>query len=113
MTASSVNDKYYPEVGTPLYLYQRTGNMWVDDVKRPATVIAVSKTHVTVQRAKCIFNGIRYYDTLADDIVPDPQGEVMELSWAPKKKKWQIDKYKSGYPEYACFGKYEYAPYLN
>lgn len=106
-------EKFYPEVGTPLYLQQSTGNGWVDMCKYPYTVIAVSKSHITIQRAKLIFNGPQYYDTVADDIQPDPFGEILELSWAPKKGRWQIDRYKTGYPQIAYFGQYMHQPYLN
>ena len=124
-------EKYYPKVGTPLYLHQRTGNCFVDDVKRPYTVIAVSKQHVVIQGCKLIapiyhccgnpyldrpdLEGQRvfFYDTVAESIEPDPEGEILELNWAPKKGCWQIDTYKTGYPQIAKFGKYEHFPYLN
>ena len=96
--------KFYPEIGTKLYLSQRTGNYYVDMVKTPYTVIGVSSGKVLVQECQLIFNGPRYYDTIADDIKADPNGEVLTLSWAPKKERWQIDKYKTGYPSVAFFG---------
>ena len=108
-----VNEKYYPQVGEHLYLSQVTGHYYVDIVKRPYTVIEVNKNEVKVQSCKLIFNGVRYYDTVADDIEEDKEGEILTLHWAPKKKKWQIDKYNTGYPEYAYFGKWEHFPYLD
>jgi hypothetical protein len=105
--------KFYPEVGTKLYLSQRTGNYYVDMVKTPYTVIGVSSGKVLVQECQLIFNGPRYYDTIADDIKADPNGEVLTLSWAPKKERWQIDKHKTGYPSIAFFGKWEYYPYID
>lgn len=105
--------KTYPKVDDKLYLQQRTGNMYVDEVKRPYTVIGVTPSAVRVQACKLIFNGPRYYDTMPDMIEADPEGEILELHWAPSKGKWQIDKYGSGYPEYAYFGRWEYHPYLN
>ena len=105
--------KFYPEVGTKLYLSQRTGNYYVDMVKTPYTVIGVSSGKVLVQECQLIFNGPRYYDTIADDIKADPNGEVLTLSWAPKKERWQIDKYKTGYPSVAFFGAWEPQPYLD
>ncbi len=72
--------KFYPEVGTKLYLSQRTGNYYVDMVKTPYTVIGVSSGKVLVQECQLIFNGPRYYDTIADDIKADPNGEVLTLS---------------------------------
>lgn len=105
--------KFYPEVGTKLYLSQRTGNYYVDMVKTPYTVIGVSSGKVLVQECQLIFNGPRYYDTIADDIKADPNGEVLTLSWAPKKERWQIDKYKTSYPSVAFFGAWEHQPYLD
>ena len=126
-------EKYYPEVGTPLYLYQQTGNCWVDEVKTPYTVIGVTiKGHkLLIQRCKliapvyhCVGNPyldrpdlegqrVFFYDTVAESIEPDPNGEIIELNWAPKKGRWQIDKYKTGYPEIAKFGEYKHQPYRN
>ena len=106
-------EKFFPEVGTHLYLSQITGDGWVDMVKRPYTVIRVDKKHVYIQGCKLVFNGPRYYDTLPDDIKEDINGEVLVLNWAPKKHMWQVDKYNTGYPSYAYFGEWCYSPYLN
>lgn len=108
-----VTEKFFPEVGTQLYLYQRTGRYYVDEVKRPYTVIDVKPSKVVIQACKLIFNGPRYYDTMPDDIQANPEGEILELHWAPKRGKWQIDKWSTGYPEYAEFGKWEFFPYLD
>lgn len=108
-----MNEKYYPQIGEHLYLSQKTGNHYVDMVKRPYTVIDVSKSKITIQSAKLVFNGPQYYDTLPDDIVEDKEGEILTLSWAPKKGCWQNDIYKTGYPSIAYFGKWEFFPYLN
>lgn len=108
-----MNEKYYPQIGDHLYLSQRTGNQYVDMVKRPYTVISVSKSKITIQSAKLIFNGPQYYDTLPDDIVEDKEGEILILNWAPKRGRWQNDEYKTGYPSIAYFGRWEYFPYLN
>lgn len=106
--------KFYPEVGTKLYLSQRTGNYYVDMVKTPYTVIGhTSNGRLLIQECELIFNGPRYYDTLADEIRSDPNGQVLELNWAPKKERWQIDKYKTGYPSVAFFGTWEHQPYLD
>ncbi len=105
--------KNYPKIGDHLYLQQRTGNYYVDMVKRPYIVVSMTPSVVKVQSCKLIFNGPRYYDTLPDRIEADPDGEILELHWAPSKGMWQIDKYKSGYPEYAHFGEWQYQPYLN
>ena len=108
-----MNANYYPQVGDHLYLSQRIGNHYVDMVKRPYTVIGVSKSKITIQSAKLIFNGPRYYDTLPDDIVEDKEGEILTLNWAPKKGRWQNDEYKTGYPSIAYFSGWEYFPYLD
>lgn len=105
--------KEYPNIGDKLYLSQRTGNYMVDMVKRPYTVVGISKGKVQIQECKLIFNGPRYYDTLADKIEEDPNGEILELSWAPKKERWQIDRYHTGYPQIAYFGSWEFQPYLD
>lgn len=123
--------KFYPDIGTPLYLHQRTGDAYVDTAKYPYTVIDVTKSAVYIQACKLIapvyhccgnphldrpdLEGQRvfFYDTVAESIEPDPEGEILKLSWAPKKKCWQIDKYQTGYPEIANFGRYEHFPYLN
>lgn len=106
-------EKFYPNVGDQLYLSQQTGNCWVDEVKYPYTVIGVTKSHVIIQEAKLIFDGPRYYDTVASRIEEDPNGEILQLNWAPKRHRWQIDRYQTGYPQIAHFGRYEHQPYLN
>lgn len=106
-------EKIYPKIGDQLYLSQRTGNMWVDEVKNPYTVIDVTPSKVKIQACELIFDGPRYYDSLPSQIRENTHGEILELNWAPKKKRWQVDKYKTGFPYIAYFGKWEYAPYLN
>lgn len=105
--------KVFPKVGDKLYLSQRTGNAWVDMVRRPYTVVGITKSKVIIQECKLVFNGVRYYDTLPDEILEDKNGEILELNWAPKKERWQIDKYHTGYPEIAFFGYWDYQPYLD
>lgn len=105
--------KFYPEVGTKLYLSQRTGDYYVDMVKIPYTVIGAVSGKLLVQECQLIFNGPRYFDTLPDEIKEDPNGKVLALSWAPKKGCWQIDKHKTGYPSIAFFNGWKYEPYLN
>lgn len=123
--------KTYPEIGTPLYLHQRTGDSWVDACKHPYTVIGHSSGKIQIQACKLIapiyhcsgnpnldrpeLEGQRvfFYDTVAESIEADPEGEVLELTWAPKRKRWQVDRYHSGYPQIAVFGKYEHFPYMN
>lgn len=108
-------NKTYPSIGAKLYLHQRTGSYYVDLVKRPYTVIDIKSNKVTIQAAKCILDpNDNYYDSLPIEIKADPNGEILELHWAPKKACWQIDKFKTGYPEIAVFTEsYEYYPYLD
>lgn len=105
------------KVGTKLYLRQRTGNYWVDMVKRPYTVIGVTPTRVTIQEAECVFNGPRYYDSYPDTIRENPNGKVLELKLSKAKKYkglWIHSSYPGDtYPSFAVFGDWEYEPYLN
>jgi len=113
-------EKTFPKIGDQLYLRQFTGNMWVDEVKRPYTVIGVNPTEVIVQACELIapidpVSGKRvfYYDTIAETILPDPNGRVETLTWHAKRGKWGTPGPDSDYPEYAIFGRYEHQPYLN
>ena len=72
--------KFYPEVGTKLYLSQRTGDYYVDMVKIPYTVIGTVSGKLLVQECQLIFNGPRYFDTLPDEIKEDPNGKGRALS---------------------------------
>lgn len=109
-----MSTKFYPPVGTKLYLSQRTGREYVDMVRTPYTVIGHNSAgQLLIQECELIFDGPRYYDTFASDIKANPNGHVLALNWAPKKECWQIDKYKTGYPSIAFFGKWDYHPYLD
>ena len=104
-----------PPVGTRLYLSQRTGNPWVDMVKKPYTVVRIiNDKKIVIQEAKCEFPTPRYYDSLPINIKEDEDGDILELNWAPKKHKWQYKSFPSdSYPYYAYFGRWEYQPYLD
>lgn len=103
----------HPVVGEHLYIRQKTGNMWVDEVKRPYTVSKIiSENKIEIQKAECIFHGAVYYDTLPDEIVEDPNGSTMEMRWNEKNQRWQNGSSKD-YPYFCVFGKYEFQPYLN
>ena len=106
-------DKYLPQVGEHLYLRQYTTDCWINDVRHPYTVISVKPNEVLVQECKLIFNGPRYYDTIADDIQEDPNGRIVTLIWGPKNGRWQEKGMANCYPLCAVFGKWEHAPYLN
>lgn len=128
-------EKTYPKIGDQLYLQQRTGSYYVDMVKRPYTVIGLEQGKVQIQECKLIYpifqanprwgesqkdyykdmvgKRVCFYDTVAESIEPNPDGRILELNWAPKKGMWQVDEHKSGYPQFAYFGKYEHQPYLD
>jgi len=118
--------KYLPKIGDQLYLRQFTKDMYVNEVKRPYTVINVSSKYVVVQKCKLIApiyhnpqdprdgQRIFFYDTVAESIEPDPNGPMEILSWHSRKGMWGSSGVKdSDYPLYAVFGKYEHFPYLN
>ena len=104
--------KYEPKVGDHLYLRQYTNNCWVNEVKRPYTVIEARDNVCIVQACKLIFHGPVYYDTIADDIVENPEGRKVKLRWSEKKHRWQESPADS-YPLVAVFGKWEHQPYLD
>lgn len=104
--------KYEPKVGDHLYLRRYTSDYWVNRVRSPYTVIAVKGNTCTVQRAKCLFSGPVYYDSLPYAIVEDPEGRTLKLRWSEKKQRWQESPADS-YPLVAVFGEYVYEPYLN
>ena len=124
--------KYIPKIGEELYLRQLTGLYYVDIVKNPYTVVEVNDNTVKVQSCELIapvyhccgnpyldrpdLEGQRvfFYDTLAESILPDPNGEIIELKWSDKKERWEYKRSKDdSYPQFAVFGKYEYQPYLD
>ena len=104
--------KYEPKVGDKLYLYTPCSDGWVSMVKDPYTVIAVKGNTCTVQECMLIFNGPRYYCTIADDIRENPHGRVKVLRWSEKKQRWQ-ESPAGSYPEVAVFGEWKHQPYLN
>ena len=106
-------EKFYPEAGTKLFLSRSTGDSWVDMVKYPYTVVGQKAGRLLVRECKLVFNGPRYYDTVADEILDDPNGEVIALSWSRKHGRWQFDRYQTGYPQIAHFGRWDHQPYLN
>lgn len=107
-----MNRIIYP-VGTQLFLSQRTGDMCIDLIKIPYTVIGDKGGKLIIQSAKCNFPEECYFDTLPLSIEEDKDGDVVELTWHPKKKMWGTTGGDEDYPYYAYFGKYEYFPYVN
>lgn len=107
-----MNREVYP-AGTPLFLSQRTGDTCIDLVKTPYTVIGYENGKLKVQSALCVFPEVSYFDTLPLRIEEDKTGDILELTWHAKKKRWGTVGRDRDYPYYAYFGSYEYFPYLN
>ncbi len=119
------------KVGDKLYLRQFTGDSFVDMVKRPYTVVKVTKGRVKVQSCKFIWpeyhccgdpytdcpdlegKRVQFYNSLPEIIEEDLNGELVDLTWHSKKGMWGTKGRDREYPEYAIFGKWEYMPYLN
>ena len=124
--------KTFPKVGDQCYLRRFTGSYYVDEVKRPVTVISVTENKSVVQHAKLIapiyhccgnpyldrpdLEGQRvfFYDTVAESIEPDPCGQIEELSWHPKRELWGQAGADTSYPSYLIIGEgYKHYPYLD
>ena len=130
---SGLKEKTYPNVGDKLYLRQFTGNDYVDMVKRPYTVIGVSKGKVLVQECELVWpiyhcsndghpdydrkelegKRVAFFDTMPESIIEDKNGRIEELTWHNKRKMWGTPGREADYPEYAIFGEWKYFPYLN
>ena len=80
--------KTYPKVGDHLYLSTLSGDDYGDLVRRPYTVVEVTKGIVKVQECLLIFNGPTHFNTMADDIREDKNGRIEELTWHPKRGMW-------------------------
>lgn len=126
-------EKYFPKVGDECYIRQFTNNYYVDMVKRPYTVIAVSPKEVQIQSCKLIYPVFHYnpetmseyykemdgkrvcfYDTVAESIEADPNGRIETLTWHARKGMWGSKGVRDAeYPEYAIFGKWMHQPYLD
>lgn len=122
--------KTVPTIGDPCYLRQFTGSYYVDLVKTPYTVVEVSARKIKVQECKLIYPVFHYdpdtmteyykqfdnkrvcfFDTIAEEIVPDPTGVIEELTWHPKSELWGTN---GAYPLFAIFGAgYQHQPYLD
>ena len=124
-------EKYLPKVGDKLYLCQFTGDCYVDEVKRPYTVIEVTSKVVRIQSCKLIapvyhctgnpymdrpdLEGQRvfFFDTVAESIEEDKNGFIEELTWHGHKGMWGTKGRDSDYPAYAVFGQWKHQPYLD
>jgi hypothetical protein len=124
--------KQLPKIGEQCYLRRFTGSYYVDLVKRPVTVIAISENEITVQHAKllapiyhCVGNPyldrpdlegqrVFFYDTVAESIEPDENGKIEKLTWHPKKELWGQNDKDANYPAYLIVGEgYKHQPYLD
>lgn len=123
-------EKFLPKVGDKLYLRQFTKSYYVDIVKHPYTVVAVTPSKVLVQACKLIapkydskkhggdradLDGQRvfFYDTVAERIEEDPNGRIEELTWHGRRGMWGTPGRDADYPEYAIFGEWKHQPYLD
>ena len=124
-------EKTFPKIGDKLYLRQFTGSYYIDMVKRPYTVVGVTPTKVLVQECKLIapvyhctgnpaldrpdLEGKRvfFYDTVAEKIEEDPDGEIEELTWHSKRGLWGTKGGDEDYPQYAIFGEWIHYPYTD
>jgi hypothetical protein len=104
--------KHIPTEGERLYTYTPCSDMWVSDVRDPWTVESVNGNTCVIRAARLVFSGPRYYDTLPDRIVDDPNGKTLKLRWSEKKQRWQ-ESPAGSYPRVAVFGAWDYSPYLN
>lgn len=132
--STTTKEKYIPTVGEQCYIRQFTRSYYVDLVKTPYTVIAVSKNEIVLQAAKLIypifkydpdtmtdyykqFDGRRvcFFDTVAESIEPDPTGKILHFSWHGRKGLWGTAGMSDrDYPSYAIFGQgYQHMPYLD
>jgi len=102
--------KKFPKIGEKLYLSRSSGDFYCDMVCNPYTVVEIKGESVYVQACKLIFNGVRYFDTLPDDIREDKEGKIVKLRWSEKHQRWQTT---GSCPEIATFGEWIYQPYLN
>lgn len=123
--------KTFPRVGDQCYLRRFTGNYYCDLVKDPYTVIEVTPSKIKIQSCELIapiyhctgnpmcdrpdLEGQRvfFFDTVAESIAPDPEGEIIELTWHKKRNLWGTLGTDSDYPRYAIIGEYKHQPYLD
>ena len=76
-------ERWIPPVGTKLSLCFLNGSSY------PYTVVGMDRGQVVIREARLEFDGPRYYDTVADRIVPGLPGDREErLIWHPKAGDW-------------------------
>jgi len=94
--------KFIPEIGEHVTILSHCGS------EKPYTVVGYEKGKVIIQECSLIFRGTRYYDTVADEVRPNPFGKKECLSWCSKFGYW----HKRG-KGLAVFGRWTHAPYCN
>jgi hypothetical protein len=104
--------KHIPVVGEKLYTYTPCNSYYVNAVRNPYTVESVKGNVMVIRAARPVFHGPRYYDTMPDTIVDDPDGKRKTFRWSEKKQRWQ-ESPNRGYPEVAVFGQWDFFPYLD
>lgn len=101
-----------PSAGDKLYLYRPCNSWYVEACRDPYTVESVKGNTCIVREARLVFYGTRYFNTLPDEIVDDPDGSRITLRWNEKKQRWQ-ESPAGSYPRVAVFGAWAYFPYLD
>jgi hypothetical protein len=97
--------KYYPPEGTKVTLTRPSGSAV------PYTVVGHANGKLRIRKARLVFDGPRYYDTIADRIEEGLPGDPEEeLVWKAKAKRWGG---KGKYGAYPVFGKWIHSPNLD
>lgn len=98
-------EKWYPQIGTKLTLHYLTC------AEHPYTVVGIRAGRVVIRECELVFNGIRYPDTLPDEIREGGPGKgEEELVWRPKLGDWHGKGRYSGWVEW---GRWSYQPYID
>jgi len=107
MPKPAEGEKFWPPEGTKLTICRIYGG-----TETPYTVIGRKGQFLVVRRCQLVFNGPRYYDTIADGFLPGRPGveEEIELAWKTKGACWHE---KGKYGGYAEFGRWGHQPYLD
>lgn len=97
--------KWFPPIGTKVTISRLTGS------ETPYTVVGYSGGKLRIRRARLVFDGPHYYDSVADRIEEGLPGDPEdELVWKPKSKRWGGKGRYGGYP---IFGRWSHEPYLD
>ena len=105
LTKSAEGEKRYPPIGTKLTLCYFTGS------ETPYTVVGVKAGKLVIRRCELIFHGLRYFDTLPDEIREGAPGrDEEELVWRSKSGDWHG---KGRYGGWVHWGRWSYQPYTD